>query len=167
MGTMSINFAEIEGGFEPLPEGTYDCIIEKVEVRESKSSDNNYLNWEFKVTDDDHENQRLWMITSLSDRALFRLKDVFEALGVLNDEMDIEWDDDVEITPQEGPLLLNPDVVGLPCEVVVHNEMYDGKERNRVDSVVSTGAKPKAKKATAKKAPAKKKAAAGGRRRVR
>lgn len=139
MGSMNINFAEVEGGFEVLPEGTYPVIIERVEVRESKSSDHNYLNWEMKVTDDDHENQRLWMITSLSPKALFRLKDVFEALGVLTDEMDISWDEDVDITPGEGPLLVEPDVIGLACVAVVKNEVYDNKERNRVDEIRPEG----------------------------
>lgn len=145
MGRTTINFAEVEGGFEALPEGTYNCIIEKVEVRDSKSSEHDYLNWEFKVLDDDHEGQRLWMITSLSPRALFRLKDVFEALDVLEDEMELDWDDDIEITPSNGPELLEPDVSGMECVVIVKNEVYEGKERNRVDDIRPAGSKEAAK----------------------
>jgi hypothetical protein len=151
MGSLSINFAEIESSFEPLPEGQYDVIVERVEVRESKSSDNDYLNWEFVVQDEEYEDRRLWMITSLSEKALFRLKDVFLALGVIADdeEVDIEWDDSVDITPTEGPQLLNPEVTGIACVAVVTNEMYEGRERNRVNEVIGTDA-------PAKKAPAKK-----------
>lgn len=141
MGRTTINFADVEGGFEAVPEGVYDVTIETVEVRDSKSSEHDYFNWEFKITgpDDDYEGQHLWMITSLSPRALFRLKDVFEVLGVLEDEMTLDWDDDVEITPSTGPMLLEPDVIGMPCCVKVTNELYEGKERNRVDDVLPEG----------------------------
>ena len=136
MTRVSINFAEVEGGFEAVPEGTYMCEIEKVECRQSKSSEHDYLNWEFKIIDDeDHEGQHLWMITSLSPRALFRLKDVFEALDVLEDEMNLDFDDDVDITPTAGPRMLEPDVEGLQCMVVVTNEVYENKERNRVNEI--------------------------------
>jgi len=135
MTRVTINFAEVEGGFEPVPEGTYHCEIVVVECRESKSSENDYLNWEFKILDGDGEGQHLWMITSLSPRALFRLKDVFQALDVLEDEMNLDFDDDVEITPTAGPRMLEPDVEGLECVVVVRNEMYENRERNRVEEV--------------------------------
>lgn len=157
MGRTTINFAEVEGGFEAVPEGTYDVTIETVEVRQSKSSEHDYLNWEFKITgpDDDFEGQHLWMITSLSPKALFRLKDVFEALDVLEDEMTLDWDDDVEITPGAGPQLLEPDVTGMSCQVVVRNELYEKKERNRVEELrpvgSSNGSGSAAKKSSAKK----------------
>lgn len=142
MPGIKVNFAEVESSFEPLPEGRYECIVETVEVRESKSSDNDYLNWELKVTDGEFEDRRLWMITSLSERALFRLKDTFLALGVIeeDDEIDIEWEDDVDITPQEGPVLTNPEVIGLACIAVVTNEVYEGKERNRVNEILDGSA---------------------------
>lgn len=142
MPGIKVNFAEVESSFEPLPEGRYECIVETVEVRESKSSDNDYLNWEMKVTDGEFEDRRLWMITSLSERALFRLKDTFLALGVIeeDDEIDIEWDDDTDITPQEGPVLTNPEVIGLACIAVVTNEVYEGKERNRVNEILDGSA---------------------------
>lgn len=142
MAGIKVNFAEVESSFEPLPEGRYECIVETVEVRESKSSDNDYLNWELKVLDDEHEGRRLWMITSLSEKALFRLKDTFLALGVIeeDDEVDIEWEDDVDITPQEGPVVTNPEVIGIACIAVVTNEVYDGRERNRVNEILDGNA---------------------------
>lgn len=142
MAGIKINFGEVESSFEPLPEGRYECIVETVEVRESKSSDNDYLNWELKVMDDEHEGRRLWMITSLSEKALFRLKDTFLALDVIeeDEEIDLEWEDDVDITPQEGPVLTNPDVIGIACIAVVTNEVYDGRERNRVNEILDANA---------------------------
>lgn len=191
MGGMKINFAEVEGGFEPVPEGRYDVIVDRVEVRESKSSDNDYLNWEMSIQDDDYEGQKLWMITSLSPRALFRLKDIFVELDICgeDDEIDLDWDDDVDITPQEGPVVTNPELEGIAAVAVVENEMYEGKERNRVEELLSAGAevsrkepdedpeeepeeekKPARRRSPAKKSAAKKggrKAASGSRRKLR
>jgi hypothetical protein len=143
VGSLRINFAEVEGSFTPLPGDTwYQATIERVEVRESNSSDNDYLNWEFKVTEDEYEGRRLWMISSFSEKALFRLKDTLVALEVIDpeDELDIEWEDGVDITPKEGPLVTNPELDGIACEVLVTNEVYEGKERNRVSDVRLPGA---------------------------
>lgn len=173
MAGIKINFSEVEGGFEPLPEGSYEVIIERVEVRESNSSDNDYLNWEFKVTEDDFEERRLWMITSLSPKALFRLKDNFLALGVLeeDEDMELEWEDDIDITPKEGPRLIEPELEGLACTVTVGNEVYEGRERNKVvDLQAADAPKPRAgaKKAGSKTATKPKAGAkAGGRRKLR
>lgn len=138
MAGITINFSEIEGSFEPLPEGEYECVVERVEVRESQSSEHDYLNWELKVLDEEYEDRRLWQITSLSPRALFRLKDVLVALDVIDpdDELDIEWEEDVDITPKEGPLVTEPDLEGLACVAVVTNEVYEGRERNRVSDLL-------------------------------
>lgn len=159
MAGMKVNFAEIEGGsFEPVPEGRYEVIIERVEVRESKSSDHDYLNWEMKITDEDYEDQRLWMITSLSPKAMFRLKDTLVAIGAIDgdeEDFELEWDEDVDITPKEGPVLTNPDVEGMAAVAVVFNEMYEGKEQNRVKELLGGDAgttepeeKPKSKRAS-------------------
>jgi Protein of unknown function (DUF669) len=143
----TVNFSDVED-FEALPEDDYGIEIDKVEVRRNKADDGDYLNWELVVLDGDYENRRLWMITSLKPTALFRLKQVFDELGVLEgDEMELEYDDDVEVTSSSGPRLLYPDVEGLEATATVKNEMYDGKERNRVEAL-STGQSRSKKKAS-------------------
>jgi len=141
MAGIRVNFAEVEGGFEPVPEGTYEVIVEDVEVRESKSSDNHYLNWRFRILDEEYEGRFLWNITSLSPRALFRLKDVFLALDVIeeNDEVSIDWEEDVDITTSEGQRLIEPEVEGLACCLVVRIEPWEGKDRNRVTAILPAG----------------------------
>lgn len=155
---MKIDFSEVESGFEPLPEGEYEAVIERIEVRESKSSDNDYLNWEFRVTEDDYEDRRVWGLRSLSPKALGFLKDWLVDLGVIeeDDEVELEWADDVDITPTEGPLLTSPELHGMACTIVVTNEVYEGRERNRVNTIrASEAAAAPKKKAPAKKASAK------------
>lgn len=170
---MQINFAEVEGGFDNLPKGLYPAVVEKVEVRESKSSEHNYLNWEWTITEGEFEGRKQWQITSLSPKAFFRLKDQFEALGfdVEVEDFDIEWDEDVVITPEAGPLLVNPDVVGMQGLLVVTMDTWEGKERNKVDEVrpFEDDATPtKQPGSSAKKASApKQKVGAGGRRALR
>lgn len=160
---MTINFAEVDGSFDIIPEGLYPVVIEKVEVRESKSSEHNYLNWELTISEGEHEGRKLWHITSLSPKAFFRLKDVFAALGfdVEDENFDLDWDDDVEITPKAGPLLTDPDVTGLPATAVVTIEPYQGKDQNRVDDIRAaegevpthtSSARPQSSNSTAPKA---------------
>lgn len=141
MPGIKINFAEVEGSFEPLPEGSYECIIEVVEVRESQSSDNDYLNWELTVQDEEFKNRKLWLITSLGERALWKLKDTLLSVGVIqeDDELEIDWEDNIDIQPREGPRVLTPELEGLACVAVVTNEVYEGRERNRVQELRAPG----------------------------
>jgi hypothetical protein len=136
---INVNLADVDS-FEPLPEGEYDVEVDKVEVRMNKAGDGLYLNWELAVVDGDYENRKLWMITSLKETALFRLKQVFEDLDLIDAddaEVEIEYDDDPEPTSQGGPRLLYPEVEGLEGIARVKNEMYDGRERNRVEQLNS------------------------------
>lgn len=142
----TINFSDVDS-FEPLPGGEwYGVEVDKVEVRENKDGDALYLNWELVVIDGDYENRRLWMITSLKDTALFRLKQVFDQLDVMDDDgqIEIEYDDDVDPSSKSGPRLLYPEVEGLEASVFVKNEMYDGREQNRVTEM--RGEAPKKQK---------------------
>lgn len=155
MAGIRINFAEVEGSFDPLPEGAYECIVERVEVRESRSSDHNYLNWELRVTEDgEFEDRRLWTITSFAPKALFRLKDTLVNIGAIepDDELEFEWEDDIEPGYQEGPRLLHPDVEGMAVTAIVTNEIWDGRERNRVNEL--QGADAPAPRGKASKRPA-------------
>jgi hypothetical protein len=151
MPTTTVNFADVDS-FEPLPEGTYDIEIDKVEVRRNKADDGDYLNWELVVIDGEYENRRLWMITSLKPTALFRLKQVLEDLGMLEDddeEMDIEYDDDVDPSTSGGPRVLYPELEGIEGVAQVKNEMWEGRERNRVENLYGPERKTKKKRRVA------------------
>jgi Protein of unknown function (DUF669) len=147
----TINFSDVES-FEPMPGSEwYGVEIDHVEVRENKDGDALYLNWELVVVDGDYENRRLWYITSLKDTALFRLKQTFETLGVIDPdetELDIEYDDDIEPTTKSGPRLLYPEVEGLEASAFVKNEMYDGREQNKVSELRGEQPKPRKRKSS-------------------
>jgi hypothetical protein len=151
MAFYRVNFGDVES-FEPIPAGEYGVEVEKVEVRMNKAGDGMYLNWEMTVIDGDYENRKLWLITSLKDTALFRLKGILEGLQVIDGEEDIEleYDDDIDPSTKEGPLLLEPNLEGMECVAVVQNEMYEGKEQNRVKDLFVERPRKKSKSRTTK-----------------
>lgn len=162
MGGLRIDFSEVEDTFDVLPEGRYECVLEDCQVRESKSSDNNYLNFEFEVVDGEYEDRRIWIGKSFSPKALAQMEQTLVALGAIEEDEDVEfdWDDSVDVTPNEGPQLTNPEVIGLPASIVTVNSVHEGRERqdawrSKVEPTGSTGdedeepeAKPKGKAAS-------------------
>lgn len=131
MGGMKVNFAEVEGGFDTLPEDVYEGIIERAEMRQGESSEYPYINMEIKVTEGEHEDRRIWKGNSLSPKALGFTKDSLVNLGVIeeDDEIEFEWEDDIDIGPSEGPLLTHPELEGVACQIRTVNRVDDGKER--------------------------------------
>ena len=84
----SVNQQEGSTTYEALPVGTYTVELKEVETRVSANGNPGW-NWTYRVVSDprnpggDEHNQRLlWDYTSLSDKALWRLKIVFDAFGV-------------------------------------------------------------------------------------
>lgn len=135
---IKINFGAIPSN--TVPEGLYDAEVTKVELKDSNSSDSQYFNWEFTITADEegdatYEGKKVWMMTSLSDAALWKLKDVLTAFGEDTDgEIDIDVDDD--------NLLVYPDVVGSSVQIVIEHRKYQGKERAQVRDIMQVYALP-------------------------
>lgn len=80
--TLATATAEAEStGFEPLPEGVYDVALRDVEVKEGQKAP--YWLWTFEVPTDasEHAGRRLWLNTSLSENALWKLNETFGAFG--------------------------------------------------------------------------------------
>jgi hypothetical protein len=160
MVKVTVDFSEVES-FEAIPEGEYPIIIEEVEYVEPASDDKYpYLNVKMEISEGEHEGRKLWTIWSFSPKALWRMQQVFENLGLPVDEVDFEVDEDTNMVTE-------PELVGLPAIAVVSIEIYEGKEKNRVDNLIASdtpkaGTKAKAKaKPSAGKEPAGKKASSG------
>ena len=124
---IDIDFSQVEE-FEPLPAGQVSILIEEVTLKQSKSGEYPYLNWELRVSEGEFANRRLFMMTSLSERALWRLKAVFENIGVLATQMQLQVDETTN-------LLLSPALSGLPAIAVVSQEVYEGRIQNRVEDL--------------------------------
>lgn len=67
---------------DPLPDGTYTVRLREVSANTSRNSGNPYWSWEYEVVDGPHKGRRLWDNTSLSEKALWRVNQVFQAFGV-------------------------------------------------------------------------------------
>lgn len=156
MARVSVDFSQVEE-FEPLPKGEYTVLVEQVEYREAQSEDKfDYLNWELSVSEEgEFKGRKLWFISSFSPKALWRLKQILENLGVYEDDLEIDYDEDTM-------MVTDPELTGLPALATVSTRPYEGRVQNNVDALTAIDAGPAkktapgAKKTTAK--PAAKKA---------
>lgn len=134
-----INFSDVPDR-EALPAGVYPAVVSSCEDTVSNSSEFNYLKWEFALGGDKFSGRKLWMNTSMSPKALWKLRDTLIGLGVTKAQLaspDFELD------------LLQ--FVNMPCEIVVSQDMYEGQITNRVDSVRKAGSGSAATAAAAPK----------------
>jgi hypothetical protein len=72
-------------GFELLPDGIYRAMLVSVTAKDGKPPPQGkgpYWSWEFKVTEEGAPARRLWLNTSLSDEAAWKMKEAFDAFGV-------------------------------------------------------------------------------------
>jgi len=131
MAKVNVDFSDVES-FEAIEDGEYPVVIEQVEYVEPASEDKYpYLNVTLEISEGEHEGRKLWTIWSFSPKALWRMKQVFENLGLPIDEVEFEVDEDTNY-------VTDPEIVGLPAIAVVTTESYEGKDRNRVDNLLSS-----------------------------
>lgn len=84
MNTIKINFSN----FTALPAGCYEVIVKKVIVKKSKTSINKYLRWELETTQNPSAGKKLFLITSLKENSLWRLKKLLDIIKYpYNDEL--------------------------------------------------------------------------------
>ena len=145
MPKVNVDFSDVQD-FEPLEKGEYEGVIEKVTFVEAVQEDKfPYLNVELTLTDAPGGQSKAWIIWSLSPRALFRMKDDFDNLGLPADEIEIDYDEDTM-------LVTEPELAGMPVVIVCDKpRSYEGRlQTNAVALLAQEGAVKKgAKKTTA------------------
>lgn len=139
MGTLSDIFSAGNGGniddlwnktaaadeFGPLPPGTYECRLEKGELRQTRTGKPEYV-LTFKVLEGEYKYGLVWHSLYLTEAALPMAKRDLGKLGVT--------------TPEQ---LEQPIPSGIRCKVrVVLHRGDDGTERNRVRSFEVLGVDP-------------------------
>jgi len=114
--SVTIDLSGVEGRVN-FTEG--DHLLEVVEVSQEKGDKGPYFSWSFKATeDDDCAGAIVYNNTSLSEKSLWNLRTLLEALGV-------------EIP--DGPMDLDLDeLVGLQLMGSIELETYEGKKRPRL-----------------------------------
>lgn len=156
MPRVTVDFSDVEE-FEPLPKGDYAVVVDKVEYRES-DPDNpdkyDYVNWECVVTEEgEFKGRRLWFISSFSPKALWRFKQILENLGLYEDELEVDYD-------EESMLVTQPELAGIPAMATVSQRSYEGRMQNQVDTLTAIDGSPGKKAPTGKAKTAAKKTAA-------
>lgn len=115
---MNLDFSNVPSR-EPLEEGLYTLTIAKAEEKTS-STGNPMLSVEFDVVGVEG-NRKLWDNYVLTDKALWKLKELFDALGLDTSTI-------VTIDPNE--------LIGLQVQAKVIQEEYNGDTVNRVKKIM-------------------------------
>jgi hypothetical protein len=147
---VTVDFSEVEE-FEPLPKGEYPAVIESIEYREAQEEGKfDYLNVEYTVTEPEFKGRKLWQVWSFSPKSLWRMKQTLENLGVFEEEIEVDYD-------EESMIVTEPALVGTPVMLTVSTRPYEGRIQNDVTAVTSPDGASAGKAEPGKKAaPAKK-----------
>ena len=116
MAIMNLNFSNVPSR-EPLPEGVYAASVAKVEQVLSKTSGNPMLKVEFDIMAEGFEKRKVWGNYVLTESAMWKVKELFEALGLEADSI-VEMDTD--------------DLVGLTCNLKIAQREYEGNIQNEI-----------------------------------
>lgn len=115
---LNLDFSSVPSR-EPLEEGVYHLQIAKVEETNS-STGNPMLKVEYNVLGVEG-NRKLWDNYVLIDKCLWKVKELFDALGIDTSEL-------VEMDVTE--------LVGLEVQAKVIQETYNGDIMNRIKKVM-------------------------------
>lgn len=92
MPRIKMDLSNVEVGGPRVPPGQYVAELLDCEEKES-STGNPMLEWEWEISDGDHEGQTVRSWTSLQEHALFGFKGHLIGLGEDADDVDIDTDD--------------------------------------------------------------------------
>lgn len=116
---LNLDFSNVPSR-EPLDEGIYSLTIAKAEETTS-STGNPMLKLEFDVNDVDG-NRKLWDNYVLIDKCMWKVKELFTALGI----------DTSEIVKMDAS-----ELTGLQVNAKVIQEEYNGDTVNRIKKIYS------------------------------
>ena len=126
---MTIDLADVDEtktGFDAMPKGEYECIVDDCEFGPSKNTGAPMITWKFKVVSDEYQNRVLFYHNVLNKTfGVALLKKTIIALGL---ETDLK-----NFKPAE--FAANGDAIGLPIKVKVGIQTYEGQKRNTVKDV--------------------------------
>ncbi len=73
--------AASNGGFAPLETGTYRCRLVEVEAKNARTSGNPMWVWKLETADEKSEGKFLWVNTVLTDKAMWKVAEMFAAFN--------------------------------------------------------------------------------------
>lgn len=114
---VSVDFSGVESGGFSVPDDEYLLEVVSIEEKESKEG-NPYLAWKWKIAEGPFKGATLYDNTSLTQKALWRLKMLLECIG--------------EEVPNGKAELNFKSYVGKTSLANVANETYQGKQKPRI-----------------------------------
>ena len=122
-GGIAVDFTGVESGGKSVPDGDY--LLECTSCEDKESDNGTYLAWKWKVVEGPSKGASVYDNTSLQPQALWRLKTLFECMGI-----------DVD-----GKMNINPDAYkGKQVMATIANETYQGKQKPRISGFLSKSA---------------------------
>lgn len=105
--------------FSVLPEATYIGRLNQVITDKPDGPAGPYWSWEFDLQDEGYETRKLWVNTSLSENADWKMKEVFTAFGY---DADTDTDE-----------LVGSDILLVVSQQVIEKGKRKGQIGNNVD----------------------------------
>lgn len=116
---LKLDFSGVES-FQRAAEGIHTVKVASAEVKQS-SGGNDMIVVAFEVTKGEDKGARVYENFPLTDKALWKLKSLLQAIGIKAD----------------GKVQLDTDkLLGKVCKINVIHEEYDGKLRARCESIM-------------------------------
>lgn len=122
-----VNFSDTQS-FEHPPVGAYQVEVTGFEERESEKGEFNYWNWELTITEGDFAGGKMWIITSFSPKASFKLLETLIAFGA--DEEELRSSGDLNLDDEFAEQF-----IGAECLATVTMQSYNGERNPRVKKV--------------------------------
>lgn len=121
-----LDFSDVPDISTPVPAGEYMCNVDKAKVEKGPKAP--YIVWELVIdSPPDCAGRKLWLNTSLSPKALWKVRDTLVALGETRENVRGAFSLDLE------------KYIGVTVLATVSIEKYQGVERNRVEYVEAVG----------------------------
>jgi Protein of unknown function (DUF669) len=117
--SLSLDFSQPP---ELVPEGRYPVQVDAVTLREAKSSGQPILRWRLIITAGPYADTPVWMWTSLSPKAMWRIEKLWRALGIPSGPL---------VTDDQTQLVIEPRLSGLCAVAIVEHYQLDGETRAR------------------------------------
>lgn len=123
---MYVDFSDVKDNRQgTITPGTYAATVTRVEERVSQAG-KPYISWDFILTGGEYDGAHVWLNTSLSSKALWRLKKILtDAFEIDASRLHGQFEFDSE------------EFVGRDVAVVIKKGEYNGQERSEVDTVLN------------------------------
>lgn len=139
MAKIKINFGDAAGS-NLVAEGLQPIIVEDIKINQAEGKDYPYLDWSLDILSGEFEGRKLSSRTSLAPKALFRLYDDVEALGLIPEDFDpVGTDVDVVYDEETGVVsaLLFGKTEVVPVGCTAYAEVYHEQYNHRLTAHVN------------------------------